>query len=229
MKKLFLFLLAGFPLVLTAQTEPSGKDTLLRFTSFGLADNDGEYLLAVGEKRTLPFTIPNNGFSPPVIAPSGEPPLAIGKMKDTVFQSLADIKLPSTGKHFLVILFPGEKNGVRAHVIRADDPAFRDGNIMIFNLSNLQLAGDLGGEKIRFAPSSQTIFSPKRKDDLANYQVRFYHAMQGEPKLFAASLWPYFEEKRAFVFLYADSTSGSPTYRSIDEFTSWIKPLEEGS
>ena len=53
--------------------------------------------------------------------------------------------------------------------------------------------------------------------------MRFYQPKAGKPKLFAANLWPYFDKKRAFVFLHIDPGSGSPTYRSIDEFTDWLR------
>ena len=222
MKIIAVFILAAFPSLLIAQSEPSGKKTLLRFTSFGLSDSTGEYVLSAGVGVTTPFLVPSNGFSPPIEAPAGKDPLAVGKLVGPTFRSLATLKLPDAGKRFLVMLFPGEKDALRTMVIRADDPAFRPGNIMLFNLSAQPLAADLGGEKLRFAPSSQTIFRPERKDELANYQVRFSNLKQGKTKLFAAGLWPYFNEKRAFVFLYVDPSSGSPTYTSIDEFTDWL-------
>jgi hypothetical protein len=224
MNRLTLIFVTCLPVLTAAQAE-SGKQTLLRFTSFGLQDAGGEYVLAVGDVPTSPFTIPDNGFSAPVPAPGAGNALALGRPGDTPFRRLAAITLPETGKHFLVMVFPGENETLRTLVVRADDPAFRPGNVMILNLSSQTLAGDLGGEKLRFEPGKQAIFRPRRKDDLANYQVRFYQSRGGKPKVFAASLWPYFEKKRAFVFLYADPASGFPTYRSIDEFTDW---LEEG-
>lgn len=205
-----------------AQANSSPKDTLLRFTSFGLADGGSEYILAAEEAKTDPFAIPDNGFSSPVAAPAAGNTFALGNAKDTPFLSLVTVKLPDTGKRFLVILLPDKNQTLRAIVVRADDPAFRPGQIMIMNLAPESLAADLGGEKLTFQPGNRTIFRPQRKGDLANYQVRFYHAKEGKPKLFAASLWPYFDSKRAFVFLHVDPASGSPTYRSIDEFTDWL-------
>jgi hypothetical protein len=206
-----------------AQGDSSSKDTLIRFTSFGLADAGAEYILASGETKTDPFLIPDNGFSAPVIPPASGNTLALGNAKETPFRSLASIKLPDAGKRFLVILLPDKNQTLRAIVVRADDPAFRPGQIMIMNLAPETLAADLGGEKLTFPPGARTIFRPQRKGDLANYQVRFYQAKDGQPKLFAASLWPFFDAKRAFVFLHVDPASGSPTYRSIDEFTDWLK------
>jgi hypothetical protein len=187
-----------------------------------LAAGGSEYILASGEARTAPFVIPDNGFSAPVTPPASGNTLALGNAKDTPFRSLAAVKLPDAGKRFLVILLPDKDRTLRAIVVRADDPAFRPGQILIMNLAPETLAADLGGEKLAFPPGSQTIFRPQRKNDLANYQVRFYQAKEGKPKLFAASLWPYFDAKRAFVFLHIDQASGSPTFRSIDEFTDWL-------
>ena len=93
---------------------------------------------------------------------------------------------------------------------------------MIFNLSPQELAADLGGERLRFAPASTTTFRPKRKADAPNYQVSFFSQKDGKTKLFAANMWPYFDHKRAFIFLYIDPTTSRPTYRSVDEFTDWL-------
>jgi len=223
MNRLALIFAVCLPALATAR-EGSSKETLLRFTSFGLQENAGvEYVVAAGEVQTPPFTIPDNGFSPPVPAPGEGAVLALGKPGATPLRSLATITLPETGKRFLVLIFPGKGDALKAVLVRADDPAFRPGHVMILNLSTESLASDLGGKKLRFDPGSQTIFRPRRKDDLANYQVRFYQFREGKPKIFAANLWPYFDKKRAFIFLHTDPASGSPTYRSIDEFTDWVQ------
>jgi hypothetical protein len=208
---------------LTAAKAESGKEILLRFTSFGLQDAGGEYVVAAGEVLSKPFPIPDNGFSAAVPPPGEGTALTLGRPGGTPFRSLAAITLPESGKRFLILVFPGEGDALKTVVVRADDPAFRPGHVMFLNLSTETLAADLDDKKLRFAPGGQTIFRPQRKGDLANYQVRFYHSKAGKPKLFAANLWPYFDKKRAFVFLFIDPTSGSPGYRSIDEFTDWLE------
>jgi len=205
-----------------AQQKPSPKDTLIRFTSFGSVDTGNEYVLASGKSKTAPFVIPGHGFSTPVATPASATLLALGNAKDDPFRSLATIKLPDTGKRFLVILLPAKDQTFHPILVRADNPAFRPGQIMIMNLASETFAADLGGQKLTFAPGSQTIFHPQRIDNLSNYQVRFFYLKEGKPKRFAASLWPYFDAKRAFVVLYRDSVSGAPTFRSIDEFTDWL-------
>jgi hypothetical protein len=222
MIRLFAACIACLNAFAAAQEKPSPKDTLIRFSSFGLANDGSEYLLAWGETKTAPFAIPDNGFSDPVAAPAPVKTLALGSAKETPFRSLATVKLPDTGKRFLVILLPDKNQTLRPIVVRADDPTFRPGQIMILNFAREILAADLGGEKLTFQPGSRTIFRPQRKNNLANYQVRFYQAKEGKPKVFAASLWPYFDAKRAFVFLYTDRASGTPSFRSIDEFTDWL-------
>ena len=142
----------------------SSKEILLRFTSFGLKDAGGEYVVSAGEAQTAPFAIPDNGFSAPVSAPAAEAgvPFALGKSGGTPFRSLATIILPENGKRFLVLVFPGKGDALKAVVVRADDPAFRPGHVMILNLSAETLAADLGDEKFRFAPASQTIETAKQ-------------------------------------------------------------------
>jgi len=227
MNRIAIFVLSACLSVLpSARGGPQNeeKKTLLRFTSFGLTHDRGdEYVLAAKDKQSDPFTIPNNGFSTVVPVPTqDETAFALGKAGQPSFQNLATVTLPKIGKRFLVIFLPDKENMLRAIVIRADDPKFRPGQIMILNLAQEPLAADLGGRKLTFAPASRTIFRPQHMGDLANYQVRFFRSKDGEAKLFAASLWPYFEDKRAFVFLYTDPTTGAHTYRSIDEFTGWL-------
>lgn len=223
MNRLFVACFTCLAAFAAAEEKPSPKDTLIRFTSFGLPDVSSEYVLASGETKTAPFVIPNNGFSTPVVTPASATLVALGNAKDEPFRSLATIKLPDTGKRFLVILLPDKDQTLRSIVVRADDPAFRPGQIMIMNFASETLAADLGDQKLTFAPGSRTIFHPQRTDNLSNYQVRFFYLKDGKPKRFAATLWPHFDDKRAFVFLFKDPTTGTPTFRSIDEFTDWLE------
>ncbi|MBK1831087.1 hypothetical protein JIN77_10145 [Verrucomicrobiaceae bacterium R5-34] len=204
-------------------SETSQKGVLLRFTSFGLKERGGEYVLATGETRTEPFALPDNCFSKPVAAPAKASEFALGRNTADEFRALASIKLPETGKRFLVLVFPARGGLLQTIIVRADDPAFKPSQIMLINLAQETFAGELGDKKLRFEPGSQTIFRPQRKGELANYQVRFFMNKNGKSKIFAASLWPYFENKRAFVFLYKDRVTGSAGYRSIDEFTGWVE------
>lgn len=230
MKRLLPVVIACFPALIMAQENPSKKDILLRLTSFGLQPGGGEYVLAAGETQSQPFAIPDNGFSVPVPAPGDAAVLSLAKPGPPPLKSLATIKLPDAGRRFLILVFPGKAaDSLVTIVVRADDPAFRPGQVMILNLARETLAAELADEKFRFEPGSQTIYRPRRNDDLANYQVRFFHAKAGKPKLFAANLWPHFTNKRAFVFLHTDAATGSPTYRSIDEFTDWLQEETPGS
>jgi hypothetical protein len=206
-----------------AQEKSSSKDTLIRFTSFELPDANGEYVLASGETKSDAFAIPSNGFSLPVTSPAGSKTFTLGNVKDASFSSLATIELPDTGERFLVILLPEKDQTLRSIVVRADDPDFRPGQIMIMNLAPETFTAELGDQKLTFAPDSRTIFRPQRTDNLSNYQVRFFYTKDGNPKRFAASLWPYFDDKRTFVFLSMDKAAGTPALRSIDEFTDWLK------
>ncbi|MGJ8656587.1 MAG: hypothetical protein ACSHX6_09045 [Akkermansiaceae bacterium] len=223
MNKIILILLFFFQVPSMAQEKKSSNDIQLRFTSFGVKDIGGKYILAAKEKRTQLFAIPNNGFSTPITAPAKGREIALGSLDAETFKNLATIKLPEVGKRFLVLVLPAKEGALKAVVVRADDPTFRPSQIMIMNLANETFAAQLGEKKLSFLPGSRTIFRPQRKGELANYQVRFFKLKDGKPKLFAASLWPYFENKRAFVFLYKNPATGSPTYRSIDEFTGWLK------
>lgn len=224
---LSLFLL--LPMLLSAQDAPeaktnSKKGLLVRFTAFGVPDLNRKFALRAEENVSDPFEIPGNGFSAPLPSPGNSRILQLGVPaidEANPFKPLMAVNLPKQGRRFLVIVFPSPE-GLRSTVIRADDPDFRRGDIMIFNLSSQALAGNLGDARLRFTPGSTTSFRPKRKGDAPNYQVSFYSQKDGKPKLFAANMWPYFDHKRAFVFLYVDPATSRPTYRSVDEFTEWL-------
>lgn len=203
------------------------KGRLIRLTAFGLPSGDTEYVLSSGGKPSDAFGIPGNGFTLPLPLPTGEGETLLGlpveaKEGEPGFKPLVKLSLPDSGKRFLGIILPVTNKKLRSIIIDAEDPGFSPGNVMILNLASEVIAAQLGDEKLTFRPGSRTIFKPTRKDELANYQVAFYHSKDGKPKRFAASLWPYFEKKRAFVFLFIDPENGRPTYRSIDEFTEWL-------
>lgn len=232
--RLLGFLLFLIPAMLPAQDaadakKNSAKDLLIRFTAFGVPGLDKELALRAEESIGEPFLIPGNGFSDPQPSPGKSRGLQLGIPavdEETPFKPLLAINLPAQGNRFLVILFPTQK-GIRSTVIRADDPDFRRGDIMIFNLSAQPLAADLGGTRLRFAPGSETAFRPRKDGDTPNYQVSFYFEKDNKPKLFAANMWPHFDHKRAFVFLYVDPATSRPTYRSLDEFTEWLDRTEK--
>ena len=223
MKRSAILLLTGLASLL-AQSESFGAQTLLRFTSIGSSKEGEGYVLSSGTERSSLFAIPTNGFSVPVAAPTSKNPIVVGKADGATVRNLATLKLPETGKRFLVLLFPDKDDAIRTAVIRADDPAFRPGDIMLFNQSEQRVEAELGDNKLNLEPGSETIFRPTRKDELPNYQVRFFQVKEDKSKLFAASLWSYFNDKRAFVFFYQDPVTGSLTYRAIDEFTAWLQP-----
>jgi hypothetical protein len=198
-------------------------------TSFGLKDSDTDFVLASGEWRSEPFQIPDNGFSQPIAMSGERAGLALGveqpskdSSEEVKFRPLAGLKLPTSGKRFLVIVLPQKGEQLRAIVIDADSSEFRPGHVMIFNFTRETLAGNLGGEKLLFRPGSQTIFQPGQQKEMANYQIQLFSSKNGEKKRFAASLWPYLEKERAFVFLYKNPRNGRLSYRSVDEFTQWI-------
>ena len=221
---LFVFL----PTVILAQdmrpsAVESNKGILIRFTAFGTAELPPQFVLRSDKSIGPPFEIPGNGFSMPIEVSNNSRNLQLGSSPEgqNPFSALVGLKLPDQGRRFLVILFPSP-GGLKTTVMRADDPEFQRGDIKIFNLSPQTLAGDLGGDRLQFAPGSTTVFHPKRKGEAPTYQVSFYYRPESTVKLFAANMWPYFNHKRAFVFLYVDPATSRPTYRSVDEFTEWL-------
>lgn len=213
-------------LALAAVQAASAGEILLRFASFGtddpLASIDlSGVMIAAEDERSLAFDIPGNGFSPAIAAPEASRALQLIQDGDAG-AVLAHIRLPNEGRRFLVIVIAHGDDSIHPHVIRANDPEFRSGDVMIMNLTGLSFEADLGQRRLGFEPGSRTIFRPERIDERANYQVRFFHLQSGAPELFAATLWPYFNDKRAFVFLHIDPRTRSPSIRSIDESTGWI-------
>jgi hypothetical protein len=232
MKRLIPCIVAAFlvlPLAAQETTKAESKGRLIRFAAFGLPSDDTEYVLSANGEPGDVFKIPGNGFTLPIPLPTSDSgtvlgvPVAPKAGEDGPgSKPLVKLSLPKAGKRFLGIILPGADKKLRSIIINADDPGFRPGNVMVLNLSPETIAAELGDEKLLFRPASRTVFKPTRKGDLANYQVAFYHSKDGKPKRFAASLWPYFDKKRAFVFFFVDPENGRPTYRSIDEFTEWL-------
>lgn len=226
--------LAALLYPLLAQEENSAtKDRVIRLSKFGTTADETRYALATGLTPGDAFTLPNNGFTPPIPLPAGESPVSLvipGEENEDgtpSFERVGVLDLPESGKRFIGILLPVGEGRLRGIIIDAEQPDFRPGHVMIFNFADETLGADLGGEKLAFKPGSRTIFTPTREqEDKANYQVAFYRSVEGNPKMFAPGLWRYFDNKRAYVFLYVDPETGRPTYRSIDEFTGWLEDEE---
>ena len=220
--------LSILPLLGQEQEKPKASEVWLRFATFGLEQNKIEAVIASGEKISDPFDIRGNGFSKVVALPSAERAVTLGKPVKVDGEKLSlhpvtKFRLPEAGKRFLVILIPKSSQDLEAVVIRGDGEGFRPGEVQLINLSNEEFGAELGGTKFKIAKNGRKIFKPIQTDKkIPNYQVRLFSIEQGKPRKFAATLWPYLERKRAYVFLYRDPKSKKPRYRSVDEFTGWM-------
>ena len=221
--------LAVLPLLGQEEGKPKKSEVWLRFTTFGFDSRKLEAVIASGEKISNPFDIRGNGFSEVVTLPSKERAVSLGTPlkeegeEELSIRPLVQFQLPETGKRFLVILIPKTAQDLRAIVIRGDGEGFGPGEIQFFNLSNEEFGADLDGKRFTIAKNGRKVFKPVQSDkNKPNYQVKLFSIEEGKPRNFAATLWPYLDRKRAYVFLYRDPKSKRPIYRSVDEFTGWM-------
>lgn len=205
----------------------------IRFTAFNLpANTSHNFAVRSGDAVSESFSIPTSGFSTgvgvddrqfelglsiPVPSADGGPPMV-------AFTPLQQITLPAEGQAFLALLLPTADGKLQTTVIRADDPAFKTGDIQFFNLGAEPIAVRMDGDsRILVAPYSHTRTSPPQKEKAETYQVEFYVRQQDNTiQLFGATRWRATPRQRGFVFFFPDPQHNRYAWRSISEFPSWV-------
>ncbi len=219
----FFFIPLVLVMAIAAVTEakdPSKSAAKVRFIAESEPEDLGPVLLAAGEHRSAPFSLPVNNLSP-----AQSPP-------DRVFSlwavdknvSLAAITLPDDGKSFIVLLVTSPKGGYLPILIPAEDSSFRAGDVYFYNHADKPVLGYVGTAKFSLLPSQSTIVRPTGARAEKFYDVGLGVREPEGDRVLAATRWPEDHISRFYVFFYADPVTKRITYRAVDEF---IPPPEK--
>jgi hypothetical protein len=203
----------------------------LRFLAERAPANLGEVLLAAGEKQTPPFALSADRLTDPIKAPARTMVL---RLRDRP-AVLSEIGLPQAGESFIVLLIPNPKGGYLPVVIRADDPAFRAGDIYLFNNAKKPVLGYVGTTRFLLKPGEGKSLRPAGAHQETFYDVGFAVRegtgdtrnrtepdqgvrTQAGDRVLRTIRWPVVTRSRAYVFFYQHPVKNRIDYRAVDEF-----------
>lgn len=210
---------------IAADTGPS-----LRFLAERAPDNLGAVILAVGKVETAPFELSAAHLSDPIKAPART---IILRLKEKPI-TLAKIVLPQNGDSFIVLLIPNPKGGYLPVVIPSDDPAFRGGDVYLYNHAEKPVIGHVGAAKFLLNPGEGKLLRPAGAHEETFYDVGFAvreghdntssqteadQAVRAQAgyRLLRTVRWPVVTRSRSYVFFYHNRLKNRIDYRAVDE------------
>ncbi len=227
----FGFLLALWSCGVHGAAIAAESGTTLRFLAERAPGNLGEVILAAGEKQTPPFTLSADRLSAPIKVPARAMSL---RLRDRPVV-LSEIVLPQAGESFIVLLIPNPKGGYLPVVMRSDDPAFRAGDVYLFNNVKKPVLGYVGTTKFLLKPGEGKPLRPSGAHENTYYDVCF--AVRGETgatnnkpatdqavrtqpgdRVLRSIRWPVVTRSRSYVFFYQHPVKNRIDFRAVDEF-----------
>lgn len=167
--------------------------------------------------------LPKMNFSPVYNLASGDvtvtllpnpvtDPLSIPKAAPTLL-------IPKTLTHFYLIVFSDPENPitpVRIKGIDADRGKLQNGDSLWFNLTDYEIAGQLGSQPLLMDPMSRTILKPPVQG-AESYDAQIAYRVAGEPDIhpICRTVWMHNPQSRDVVFIVLKPNSSTPR---IDSF-----------
>ncbi len=109
----------------------------------------------------------------------------------------------------------GEK--LKAHIVSENAPRFGNNSTMFFNASGLPIGVTLGENRTVVPPRKPVVIEAPPKGERPWFQVTFYEADDGQPRMFANTRWPHRNASRSYLFFYRAEKSGRISYQAVDE------------
>lgn len=203
-----------FALAVAAHAEPKGEKVEVRFLAESAPADLGQVLLANADVRSEPFDLPVNNLSQPQTPPSRL--FSVWSVAKNV--SIATVTLPEEGKSFIALLVPSPKGGYSPIVMRADDPAFKPGDIYFQSLVDKTVLGFVGTSRFTLEPGRGTILRPKGARAEKFYDVGLGVREKDGDRVLAQTRWPEDDQTRFYVFFYMHPETKLIAYRAVDEF-----------
>jgi len=199
--------------ILQAQ-EADRSDLNVRFLAERAPAGLGQVVVAAEKAKSAPFDLPTNNVSPPVAAPARAFELR-SAAKDV---SLAKISLPDAGKSFIVLLVPAAAGGYQPVILRADDPAFKPGDVYFYNHADKTVLGYVGTAKFVLEPAKGQILRPQGARPEKFYDVGFGVREKEGDRALSTTRWPVDDKQRSYIFFFTNPTTKRVDFRAVDEF-----------
>lgn len=199
MKNFTLYLLAAVSLILSlpsqAQQEPrKAHGRLAYFVCTGIPkDLENPVNVQLG-KKVVQLQLLKRMASKPVKIPADGIIRIVRKSQDpeqSKYTAIAQTKIPEGINKALVILTPLKtpKNGIIFNTEVQDLKSFSGGDYLYLNLSPVNIAVDMGNQKIGIKPSSSKTYHSKSLSKSTNIATRYsyYHPKKKKWKILSAS------------------------------------------
>ena len=169
-------------------------------------------LVAAGGESEV-FDLPTRNLSP--VIPCAERSLFL--RSSTASEIQIPIKLPETGRGFVVLLLVDKESGLRPVIVPANLPSFRQGDIFLHNLTTKKLVGKLGTARFSVDAKSNKFVRPSGAvDGIFDIAIGAVHGDAVRP--ITTSRWPEAKSNRTYLLFFEDSRSGRVKFRAIEEY-----------
>ena len=147
-----------------------------------------------------------------------------GITKDQVFVPMGTIKLPDTGRNFILVFVP-TVDSYRVFPVRADDPEFKGNDALLFNFTPYRIHARIGTSKQAIDPGKSGKLRPAYEAGATFYRALFGYQSENEGIIpFNNTRWPVNDNLKALVFVSMDPRTNTPFYRSVVELASSAAP-----
>ncbi len=217
MKTLILFLLS------TLLSFAQENNVSLRLMAFPRSADDSPVQLNLGE-RTIDVQLAANCLSDPYTVPAMEAwdfgqRTTDGEGKST-FESWGRGKARSAKRQIVILLRKGPKNadGFRVLTLNDGPKHFDERQLLFYNLSLEDIAGEVGGVKFALKPAQHKVITPKADQgkDLCHASLLLMKNDKWRP--FMESNWPLKKDTRGLIFLYTDPATSKVRLHTIRDF-----------
>jgi hypothetical protein len=225
-----LLLTAAFLGLMFVVNARSQEETVtLQFVTFPKWTTRIPIEMAIGNGETIEITAPSNGFSKPHEVPklanwifgrSG-----VDEKGDPVFDTFAQGKSLNT-PHQLILLIRKNNDpadGMQVIALDSSESKFKGGEFFFMNVSDFDVAGQMGESRFMIKPAQHRIVSPTAKDihtreGIPFIQTVLFYRKNEESNPFFSSTWHVNPKARSMIFFYHSGKNNRLRMHTIQDF-----------
>jgi len=185
--------------------------------------------MAIGNGETIEITAPSNSFSKPHEVPK-LPNWIFGRSGvdekgDPVFETFAQGK-SLNATHQLILLIRKSNDpadGMKVIALDNSESEFKGGEFFFMNVSDFDVAGQMGESKFMIKPAQHRIVRPTAKDihtreGIPFIQTVLFYRKNEESNPFFSSTWHANPKARSMIFFYHSGINNRLRMHTIQDF-----------
>lgn len=186
--------------------------------------------LLVGKEETIPVTLQSHALTTPLKVPRSAT-WQFGKSTTDKegkfrFKTFGAIKPLGASKQLLLFIRegPAVADGLKVVALDAGKTGFGASKMMLMNLADRPVAGQVGGQRFVLAPRKHVVIKPAadRGKNLCFADLRYQR--DGKWRAFFSTNWPVLPDARGLIFIYNDPRSVSLKIHSVVDS---LRPVPE--